>query len=451
MKRTLGVTLAGLCLSVWTNLASTAFLPGQLQRSAATSDQQPFEFVIGKSLFERVWVSAPATTRAADGLGPLYNARSCSACHPDGGRGRPPANPTEAPLSLILKLDIPQPHPDATHSRHNNRPEPVYGLQLQNAGVAGHPAEAHISVHYREISVDLSGGETVYLRQPVYELSQIRYGDLHPQTRFSPRLAPQLAGMGLLDAISMQDLLARADARDLDGDGISGRVNWVWSRREQRRLPGRFGHKAGLANLDEMTQSAFLTDLGLSTPLYPEAHGDCTERQTACRDAIHGAIADRDEVEVPETVVAAVHFYLSQLAPPASARREDVDTRKGRQLFDAIGCSACHAPRYDVMHNGHLQPIHPYSDLLLHDLGDGLADQRPEAQANGREWRTAPLWGMGRASTVHGAGNFLHDGRARTLLEAILWHAGEALPQRDAVAALPAAQRGQLLRFLESL
>ncbi|MET0065394.1 MAG: di-heme oxidoredictase family protein [Candidatus Thiodiazotropha sp.] len=448
-----GIILAGLCLPVRANsgMDDTGYAEQLYSRPLpGMSAEQRFQFHIGKSLFERIWVSAPASTRAADGLGPLYNARSCVACHPKHGRGRPPADPAEPPLSLVLKLDVPVPQAEPPDITQNNRPEPVYGLQIQNAAVAGHPGEAKISVRYRDIPFTLPEAETVQLRQPVYEILETRYGELHPDTRRSPRLAPQLVGLGLLDTIPQEMLVTRSDAEDRDGDGISGQVNWVWSREAQKLLPGRFGHKAGLVNLDEMTQSAFFTDIGLSTPLYPEAYGDCTEQQSACRTARHGTSSMQTEPEAPQFVVAAVRDYLSQLAPPPRPAQTP-DILEGQRLFESIGCDSCHVSRYEVMHNGQRQAIHPYTDLLLHDLGDGLSDRRPEGLASGREWRTAPLWGVGRAIQANGHGYYLHDGRARTLLEAILWHAGEAEPHRDAVVALSTQQRSQLLRFIESL
>ena len=435
---------------------------GTTQEAAAgwkLDSDAKLDFALGRALFRRTWVTAPASTQAADGLGPLYNARSCVACHPGNGRGTLPEGDGSA-NALLLRIDIPaqndQQRKVLAARRSNNLPDPTYGLQLQGFAVPGHSAEHRLAVSYEEIPLRLGDGSRVNLRKPSYSTDALGYGPLHPQARLSPRIAPQLLGLGLLEAIEERDILAREDPADRDGDGISGRANRVWSPLAGMVRVGRFGHKAGTANIDEQTQAAFSIDLGLSVALYPLAAGDCSERQRRCRAAPNGNSEQYQNLEAHRQITDLVSFYLRHLAAPARSPADAQDSRAGEQLFQQLGCDGCHTPRYrtgaqSAAAANHGVEIAPYTDLLLHDMGDGLADNRPEGTANGREWRTAPLWGIGQAQRANGRGNYLHDGRARTLLEAILWHGGEAAVQRAAVAVLGRDERDRLLAFLESL
>jgi CxxC motif-containing protein (DUF1111 family) len=263
-----------------------------------------------------------------------------------------------------------------------------------------------------------------------------------------------MIGLGLLEAIPAADILARADEADADGDGISGRPAIVWSREFDRPMLGRFGWKAGSATVKEQSAGAFSGDMGLSTSLHPAGWGECMAAQADCRAAPDGA--DEAGLEVSDEALDLVTFYARNLAVPARRDVEDPEVLRGKEIFHAVGCADCHRPAY-VTHRleeggaQSFQLIWPYTNLLLHDMGEGLADQRPEGRATGREWRTPPLWGVGLTETVSGHTQFLHDGRARNLLEAILWHGGEAEAARDAVVAMPKADRDALLRFLESL
>ena len=424
-----------------------------------TADQR-LDFKVGRGFFRRLWVTAPASTQAADGLGPLYDARGCMNCHPNNGRGHPPDGPLDNAVSMFLRVDIP-PQNNAQHQqlaerRVTNIPEPTYGLQLQGFAVAGHKAEARMQIDYGEVPVILADGSEVSLRRPMYRVDDLGYGPLHPQARLSARVAPQMIGLGLLEAIDEEDIVNRADPDDRDGDGVSGRANRVWSHELQNVALGRFGHKAGMPSVNEQSQAAFSADLGLSVPLFRDPSGDCTVRQADCRAAPNGNSPQYEDLEAHRQVTDLVRLYVSHIAVPARRNGEDPDVLAGEGVFERIGCGACHVPRFRTgtrtaavaMHN---QDIAPYTDLLLHDMGEGLADNRPEGVASGREWRTAPLWGVGLAPLVSAHSNFLHDGRARNLLEAILWHGGEARAQRDAVIALDRTSREQLLKFIESL
>jgi CxxC motif-containing protein (DUF1111 family) len=271
----------------------------------------------------------------------------------------------------------------------------------------------------------------------------------------SARVAPPMIGMGLLEAIPEADIIALADPDDRDGDGISGRPNQVWSASDGRVMLGRFGWKAGASSVAMQSANAFAGDIGLSSALAPEAWGDCTARQPHCRDAPDGRDA-REGIEVTKQMLDLVVFYARNLAVPARPDAGAKQVLAGKRVFHAAGCAACHRPSFTTRADAigpeqSGQKIWPYTDLLLHDMGEGLADNRPEGAADGREWRTAPLWGLGLTETVSGHTLLLHDGRARNLLEAILWHGGEAEAARQKVIALPKAEREALLAFLRSL
>ncbi len=416
-------------------------------------------FRLGSALFEKLWVSSPSSTQASDGLGPLYNARSCETCHIRDGRGRPPTGTAGSP-SLVLKFLF----PDASDSRVQTAGDPVYGRQLQDSGVPGLPAEGHLALRYDERSVMLAGGERVSLRHPVYGIEGLAYGPLDSATRLSPRLAPPMTGLGLLEAIDPADILAHADPDDRDGDGISGRPSWLTTSADGAPVLGRFGWKAQAATVRAQGADAFATDIGISTPDDPRSHGDCTARQPRCFALEDGVQARLGSSEAPDPVLELVAFYARHLAVPARRNVAAPAVLAGKQLFSDMGCASCHVPKFVTRRDPTspstaFQLIWPYSDLLLHDMGEGLSDAvlpSDPASADGakprpEEWRTPPLWGIGLAQTVDARAGFLHDGRARTLTEAILWHGGEAQAARDRFVSLDAADRRALLAFLESL
>jgi CxxC motif-containing protein (DUF1111 family) len=411
--------------------------------SGNMSFQRQFDFKVGDGVFRKLWVSAPSSTKGSDGLGPLLNARSCQSCHLRDGRGRPPA-PGEPAVSLLMKL-----------SRPSGQPEPNYGGQLQTFAIQGHAAEGAVRIEYEETPVRLSDGPAVSLREPRYSIVNLGYGPIDVGTLMSPRVAPPMIGLGLLELIPEEDILARADPRDGDGDGTSGAARRVWSRAEGREMLGRFGWKAGAATVADQAADAFANDMGLSTPLVRSSFGECTAAQAACRAAPAGE-DPMEGVEVPSTAFDLVVFYARNLGVPARVDAGDPHVLRGKQIFSEIGCAACHVPRHvtgtDPERPGQSgQTIWPYTDLLLHDMGDGLADNRPDGTASGREWRTPPLWGLGLTELVSDHTYLLHDGRARNVLEAILWHDGEAQAARDRAARCTAADRSALLAFLASL
>ncbi|MCV6824274.1 MULTISPECIES: di-heme oxidoredictase family protein [Halocynthiibacter] len=417
------------------------------------------DFKLGNALFRKLWVSSPSSTLASDGLGPLYNARSCQRCHLKDGRGHPPEGPNDSSVSMFLRISIPGTDKDAPAEIAEylaTLPDPVYGGQLQDIAVQGHAAEYRLGIEYTEVEVELSDGETAYLREPTYTAEDLGYGPLHADAMLSPRVAPPMIGLGLLEAIPAADILAGADPDDADGDGISGRAQIVMSREFGVPMLGRFGLKAGMPTVREQSAGAFAGDIGLSTSLFPAGFGDCTDAQSTCRSAPDGNTADHGNLEVSDESLELVSFYSRNLAVPARRDVDDPEVLRGKEMFYEAGCTSCHTPKF-VTHRledrqeQSFQLIWPYSDLLLHDMGPGLADHRPEARADGYEWRTPPLWGIGLTEQVNGHSYFLHDGRARNLLEAVLWHGGEAQAARDSVVDMLAVDRAALIRFLESL
>jgi CxxC motif-containing protein (DUF1111 family) len=420
------------------------------------------DFKIGNAIFRKFWVSAPASTKSSDGLGPLYNARACQSCHLKDGRGEPPRGPDieDRSISMFLRLSIPpetEEHRQAlAEGRRAIIPEPMYGGQLQEFGIQGHPGEGRMVVTYEEVAVKLAGGEVVSLRRPTYRIADLGYGPLHPKTMVSPRMAPQMIGLGLLEAIAPEDILAREDPDDRDGDGISGRANSAWSVENKRPMLGRFGWKAGQPTVQQQSAEAFACDIGIGSWMAPYGWGECTAAQDFCRKAPHGGTARAPNHEINAKLLDLVGFYARNLAVPPRRNPDAPDVLAGKRIFGEIGCASCHVPSFttgDASTDHHLrrQKIWPYSDLLLHDMGEGLADGRPEGRADGREWRTAPLWGVGLTEVVNGHTFFLHDGRARSLAEAILWHGGEAQRARDRFAGLSPDDRQRLLAFVNSL
>ena len=407
-----------------------------------TADQET-RFFVGNSFFNRNWVSAPASTAARDGLGPLFNARSCSACHLHDGRGRPPA-PGEDMLSMLVRLSVP-----GQDSQRGVVPEPTYGDQFNSLALPGVPPEGRVLVTYEEVPGAYEDGEPYSLRRPTYTFSDLQYGPMHPHTLLSPRVAPAMVGLGLLEAVSESALLAMADPDDRDGDGISGRLNHVWDRARQETVVGRFGWKANQPNVAQQVAGAFLGDIGITSPLFPDEN--CPVDAAACRQAANGG-----SPELSESLLGHVVFYSRTLAVPARRNSGLPKVKRGKKLFDEAQCNACHTP---ILRTGAVpglpdlsgQVIHPYTDLLLHDMGAGLADDRPDYEASGSEWRTPPLWGVGLIDTVNRHSFFLHDGRARNLAEAILWHGGEAEVSKERFRRMPREDREALLQFLNSL
>jgi CxxC motif-containing protein (DUF1111 family) len=405
--------------------------------------QEGLDFFTGRSFFNQNWVTAPSSTAARDGLGPLFNSRACGGCHFQDGRGRPPFQLGDLGTGFLVRLSIPG---NGVHGEP--LPDPNYGGQFQDDAIQGVAPEVAIDIQYVELSGYFPDGEPYSLRVPQYVYQALAYGTTHSDIMYSPRIAQQMIGLGLLEYVPESDVISRADEFDADGDGISGRPNYVWDAHHQQTMLGRYGWKANTASLYHQTAGAFLGDMGITTDLFPNEN--CTSAELDCQSAANGGTPEISTVDLEKVVL-----YTKTLAVPARRNWTDPDVLSGKQLFTQIGCAKCHTPKMQtglsdiaVISN---QTIRPYTDLLLHDMGPALADGRPDFLASGNEWRTPPLWGIGLIPVVNGHSFYLHDGRARNLQEAILWHGGEAENARLAYMQLSAAQRNQLIRFLESL
>lgn len=422
--------------------------------SANLPPSRRVDFSVGNSFFRSPWVIAPSTTTARDGLGPLFNTNACQGCHIKDGRGHPPAPNDVNAVSMLVRLSIPDaPAYAKVIEQIGVVPEPVYGGQFQDMAVPGVAPEGKVRVDYTAVPVRFKDGTEIELRKPSLNITQLGYGPMHPDTRFSARVAPPMIGLGLLEAIPDEAILANSEAQAKAENGISGRPNRVWDDARQKTVLGRFGWKAGQPNLNQQNVHAFSGDMGLTTSLRP--FDDCTDAQTACKQAPSGN-GPNGEPEVSDNILRLVLFYSRNLAVPARRDVNAPEVLAGKTLFHQAGCQSCHTPKYTTAANAAEpelanQVIRPYSDLLLHDMGDGLADNRTEFQASGREWRTPPLWGIGLTQAVSGHTRFLHDGRARNLLEAVLWHGGEATAAQQQVLSFNAEQRAALLAFLNSL
>jgi CxxC motif-containing protein (DUF1111 family) len=407
-------------------------------------------FAVGNNFFNDNWVTAPASTTGRDGLGPLFNAQSCSSCHFRDGRAEPPEDGDDPERGLLFRLgvagggDVPEPHR-------------VLGGQLQDQAIRDVPVEGRVVITRTEQPGVYDDGTPYSLLVPRYEV-----GDEHGQPiddlLVSPRIAPPVFGVGLLEGVPADDVLALADPDDENGDGISGRANLVPdpAAPDGQRVLGRFGWKAAVPSVEEQNAGAFAADIGITSSRRPAQ--PCTRLQPECLSAPNGG-----EPELDDRKLDQVTFYTRTLAVPARRDVGAAGTTAGQGVFEDLGCASCHV---DELRTGPSdvaaldeQVIRPYTDLLLHDLGEGLADPRPQGDVvgepdtdrTGRERRTPPLWGIGLVETVNRHTRFLHDGRARNLEEAILWHGGEAERAQQAFRALDVERRAKLLEFLESL
>ncbi len=401
------------------------------------------DFFFGNRLFNTNWTQAPDSVKSFDGLGPVFNRVSCSGCHTRDGHGRPPVGPDDSMLSMLVRLSVP-----GTDVHGGPKPHSVYGDQLNDRAIHDVAAEGKAHITYNNVAGRYADGTAYTLARPHYLIEALAFGPLGTDVMLSPRVAPQMIDLGLLEAVPEADILAKADPEDRDGDGISGRANMVWDHAGGNAALGRFGWKANQPSLRQQAAGAALGDIGLTSPLFPKAN--CGRSQTACVDAISGGAP-----EISTMFLDRLELYSQTLAVPEQRDADHPSVRKGWATFRRAGCDACHTPTLTTGDHPlaalSRQSIHPFTDLLLHDMGPELADGRPDFLADGQEWRTPPLWGIGLVETVNSHTRFLHDGRARNLEEAILWHGGEAEAARDSFLAMPKAERDALLAFLNSL
>lgn len=391
---------------------------------------------VGDGAVGRSFVTAPAPVNS--GLGPIFSNVSCVSCHHNDGKGSPTAGFVNS--SLLIRLSIP-----GTGEHGGPLAVPGFGSQLQDLAIFGGTPEAKVDIRYTYENITLPGGQVVELRKPAYNLLN-PYTPLPADYMLSPRMAPPFFGLGLLQNISEQTILSFADENDANRDGISGRPNYVWDPVLKQTMLGRFGLKANTATILTQVASAYNQDMGVTNSIFP-VESSFSQAQNDGRN---------DDYELPDSLLTGAAFYIKTLAVPARRNIADENALAGEQIFRQLNCSGCHIPTLRTGVDVTLsavsnQRIHPYTDLLLHDMGPGLADDRPDFLATGREWKTPALWGVGLFPKTNGTPFYLHDGRARTLEEAILWHDGEAAAARQGFMRLSAVERGKLIKFIQSL
>ena len=418
------------------------------------------DFHKGNAFFRQSWEPQTSEESPRDGLGPLFHTDTCDKCHIHDRRGVAPVDGEIIDVSMLVRLSIPAATEQHQYALKKSGviPEPVYGGQLQDHAIEGVKPEGKTRASFQYSMVRFADGHQVELRKPTFIIEELGYGPMAKEVMMSVRITPPMIGSGLVEAVSENSLLANEDPQDRDGDGISGRANRVWDVQKQSTSIGRFGWKAGTPTLKQQSAGAFNGDMGLTTSLFPGE--SCTEFQKACLEAPKGEGPD-----VSDFILDKVVFYGRNLGVPMRADARKPEVLEGKKLFHEVDCASCHIPSFKtasmdvqsqtamtVIEEGQAnQLIWPYSDFLLHDMGDELADGRPEFLATGSEWRTPPLWGVGQTQEMDKGAGFLHDGRARTLMEAILWHGGEAEKSRDKVLKMNSEHRKSLLTFIESL
>jgi CxxC motif-containing protein (DUF1111 family) len=406
------------------------------------NDEEIDQAILGKSFFRIPWVEAPSATTARDGLGPLFNANTCTSCHPNNAYTNVFTQNNEVHRAMVVRLSIPSNH-STQHKTYEIMqgfvPDPIYGAQLSINGTKDVPFEGKLHITYTPKQMNYPDGTKVFLRVPKYELVNLNYGNLHKDIRISVRKAPALVGLGLLEQLNEASILANVDEDDKNNDGIRGVPNYVYDIKKQTMVLGKYTYKASAPTLKQQIASAFHNDMSLTTTYFP--HDNCTSTQQECLNAKKA----RDAIDVPDQRVDAIDFYLKNLKVPVSENKN----QEGKALFTQIGCASCHIPSFTLNNN---QKIEVFSDFLLHDMGEELSDGRSEFNATARQWRTTPLWGINSYKyTVGEDVEYLHDGRARSLEEAILWHGGEALNVRKRFMNLTVEQRNNLLEYLGEL
>lgn len=495
-----------------TDLTASSSSHGFSAPAANLTDAQRAHHLDGDVNFETQF-SNNGDFPEVDGLGPVLNNTNCNACHQRDGRGTPPP-PTEtfsklaANESLFLRISVEDDatpectdRADLNHANGYCAPRAVTGFstQLFHRGIGAlrpdggptYTGQADVHYRYETSTVTYGDGSTVDLRKPVFMVlspydapaesaevpvvSSVNTSQLlQPGVRFGARIGMPVFGLGLLEAIGEQDILALADPMDADGDGISGRANWVLDAVKAQAGDtdpvslGRFGWKANTPSVRVQSLGALRGDMGITNPLFSDESIAGTELYTnplyydGVKSGVDYSGAELDPtsglaVEAGTEFSEAVVFYSQTLHVPARRNVEDPAVQRGARLFSETGCAACHRPKFTTgQHPEGIaelsnQEIYPFTDMLLHDMGEGLADGRRDFLASGREWKTRPLWGIGLTKTVNPGAGFLHDGRARTLEEAILWHGGEAEAGKERFRTMAKADRDALVAFLMSL
>ena len=433
-------------------------------------------FNIGNDFFANPWVPNRSSTSLRDGLGGLFNNNACQDCHIRDGRGQihnVVNNKNEDRFASILIRTsrakvTPEQHTAMLNSQIASIGDSSVGGQIQHQAIPNVTPEASLDLHYKTLTTEFTDGYKVELRKPVWQFEQGNNTvNFDSDTIFSPRIAQPMIGLGLLSLIPEEHILRYADPEDTNNDGISGKANRVWNIENQQVALGRFGWKAGQPTIKQQAAAAFVGDMGLTSALFPQEN--CMPHQADCLNAANGNGDSTRQYpyEVSDKVLERVVFYSSHLGVPVRQNVNSRTVKLGKQLFNQAQCSSCHIEKFVTASSNTLstlaeQTIYPYTDLLLHDMGEGLADFTRDNQAaaqntlveylaTAREWRTPPLWGLGLTQVVNPKSTFLHDGRARTIMEAILWHGGEAETAKQQVLQFNAQEREAIIAFLESL
>ena len=410
---------------------STGPIAGLSARDARVHD-------LGDQLFEQSFVAAPAPRFG--GLGPVFNNVSCANCHHNDGFGEPSFGKLGS--SLLMRVSLP-----GQDEHGGPLALPGFGGQLQNVALVGVQPEATVELTYTEQSFSFADGEKAMLRTPAYSLIN-PYMPLPAGYLTSPRLGPTVFGLGLLENVPERTILSYTDPTDANGDGIRGRANYVYDPYTHKTEIGRFGKKANTSSLLVQVATAFQQDMGLTSYVQP--------KKSVWGQSQMASVPESTTPDLADSMLNAVVFYVRTLSVPARRNTNNETVKRGEAIFKQINCAACHVP---TMYTGVVpglpalsgQRIHPYTDMLIHDMGEGLADHRPDYLATGTDWRTPPLWGIGMFEKNNGTPYYLHDGRARTVTEAILWHGGEAQRSRDQFTQLSKTDRAAVLAFLQSL
>jgi len=415
------------------------------------SDEEQDKFMLGRSFFTIPWVEAPSATTARDGLGPLFNSNTCVNCHPNNAIGSVYTKNNNISRNYVTRLSIPS-NGSFEHKKMLKYSgfieEPSYGEQISINGVQGVPFEAKPLIKYENITVTYPDGEIVILKKPLqgveYQLKDLQYGKIHPNVSITNRLAPALVGLGLLEQLTDEQILKNEDINDSNNDGISGKANIVFSAKHQDFRVGRYTKKASAPSVIHQSAAAAFNDMSLTNPYFQNEN--CKDSQIECLKAPKGdAVGGKDVFDLPMQRLEAIAFYLKNLKIPKSA----ITQYEGEALFIDVGCVKCHTASFTLA-NGN--KIKPFSDLLLHDMGEALSDGRVEFKAKANEWKTAPLWGIGKYKLATGKEpELLHDGRAKTIEEAILWHGGEAQNSKKVFMSLTKSQRESIIKYIGEL
>ena len=398
------------------------------------------QFTGGRHLFRRSWTPAPSSVKSLDGLGPVFNRVSCSGCHVKDGRGRPPKDGAKF-KSMIIKLSL--------NKDNSILPDPNYGFQLNDKSILGVPYEGKAKIQFSNKTVYFEDKSKAELAVPSYTFHSLSFGPFNPETKYSGRVAPAVFGLGLIEAIKEEDIIKNEDTLDIDNDNITGRANYIMDVPSKKTVLGRFGWKGTRGTLLHHITGAAFEDMGLTSSFFPKQN--CTNIQKICSEQIDGGIQ-----EISEKQINMLQLYMQTLAVPRQRNADNKEVIQGNKLFKNIGCEKCHISTYKTgKHKTHIElsnrVIKPYSDFLLHDMGPGLDDGVKEGDAKSYEWQTPPLWGIGLVQIVNKHTRFLHDGRARSIEEAILWHEGESLSSKEKYLSLNAKERSKVLKFLNSL